>query len=167
MAHCLSDLPSGIRLRPVSSSDRGFLLHVYASTREEELAPVPWTDAQKATFIEQQFDAQDRHYRAHYAGASLDVVEWDGAPAGRLYVARWSDEIRIIDIALLPEFRGRGIGTRLLRGLLDEAARTRGRLSIHVEKHNPALRLYQRLGFVVVGDKGLHLLMEASPGERG
>jgi ribosomal protein S18 acetylase RimI-like enzyme len=163
VAHGLSDLPSGITLRPVSSSDRDFLLHVYASTREEELAPVPWTEAQKAAFIEQQFEAQDRHYREHYAGASLDVVEWDGAPAGRLYVARWTDEIRIIDIALLPEFRGRGIGTRLLRGLLDEAARARRRVSIHVEKHNPALRLYARLGFAPIADRGVYLLMEATP----
>jgi ribosomal protein S18 acetylase RimI-like enzyme len=163
VAHSLSDLSSGITLKPVSSSDRDFLLHVYASTREEELAPVPWTDAEKAAFIEQQFEAQDRHYREHYAGASLDVVEWDGAPAGRLYVARWSDEIRIIDIALLPEFRGRGIGTRLLRGLLDEAARARRRVSIHVEKHNPALQLYARLGFAPVADRGVYLLMEATP----
>jgi ribosomal protein S18 acetylase RimI-like enzyme len=167
VAHGLSDLPSGITLRPVSSSDRDFLVHVYASTREEELAPVSWPDAEKAAFIEQQFDAQDRHYRTHYAGASLDVVEWDGAPAGRLYVARWSDEIRIIDITLLPEHRGAGIGTRLIRELLDEGRRTGNRVTIHVEKNNPALRLYQRLGFVVVADKGLHLLMEASPAEPG
>jgi ribosomal protein S18 acetylase RimI-like enzyme len=163
VVHGLSDLPSAITLRPVSSSDRDFLLHVYASTREEELAPVPWTDAEKAAFIEQQFEAQDRHYREHYAGASLDVVEWDGAPAGRLYVARWSEEIRIIDIALLPEFRGRGIGTRLLRGLLDEAARARRRLSIHVEKGNAAFRLYERLGFEVTADRGVYVLMEATP----
>ncbi len=163
MAHGLTDPPSGITLRPVSSSDRDFLLHVYASTREGELAPLPWTNDERAAFIEQQFEAQDRHYRENYAGASLDVVECDGAPAGRLYVARWSDEIRIIDIALLPEFRGRGIGTRLLRGLLDEAARTRRRLSIHVEKHNPALRLYSRLGFAPIADRGVYLLMEATP----
>jgi ribosomal protein S18 acetylase RimI-like enzyme len=163
VAHGLSDLPSGITLRPVSSSDRDFLLQVYASTREEELARVPWTGAEKAAFIEQQFDAQDRHYREHYAGASLDVVECDGAPAGRLYVARWSDEIRIVDIALLPEFRGRGIGTRLLGELLDEAARSGKRVSIHVEKGNPAFRLYERLGFEVTADKGLYVLMEATP----
>ena len=162
-AHGLSELPSGITLRPVGSSDRDFLLHVYASTREEELAPVPWTDAEKAAFIEQQFEAQDRHYREHYSGASLDVVECDGAPAGRLYVARWSDEIRIMDIALLPDFRGRGIGTRLLRGLLDEAGRAGRRLSIHVEKNNPALRLYSRLGFEPVADRGVYLLLEATP----
>jgi ribosomal protein S18 acetylase RimI-like enzyme len=163
LAHGLSDLPSGITLRPVSSSDRDFLLAVYASTREEELAPVPWTDAEKAAFIEQQFEAQDRYYREHYPGGSLDVVEWDGVAAGRLYVARWSDEIRVIDISLLPDFRGRGIGTRLLRGLLDEAARGRRRLSIHVEKHNPALRLYERLGFAPAADRGVYLLMEATP----
>ena len=163
MAHRLTALPPAVAVRPVTSDDRDLLIRVYASTREEELAPVPWTDAEKAAFIAQQFEAQDRHYREHYAGASLDVVDWDGAPAGRLYVARWSDEIRIIDIALLPEFRGRGIGTRLLCGLLDEAARARRRLSIHVEKHNPALRLYARLGFAPVADEGVYLLMEATP----
>ena len=163
MAHGLNEPPSPITLRPVSSSDRDFLLRVYASTREEELAPVSWTEAEKAAFIEQQFEAQDRHYREHYAGASLDVVEWDGAPAGRLYVARWSDEIRIMDIALLPEFRGRGIGTALLRALLNEASAAGKRLTIHVEKFNPARRLYERLGFAEAADRGVYVLMEATP----
>lgn len=162
MAHGLSDLPSGITLRPVRSNDRDFLLQVYASTRDEELAPVPWTDAEKASFLQQQFDAQSEAYGA-YSDAEFLVILVDGAPAGRLYVARWTDEIRIMDIALLPEFRGRGTGTRLLRDLLGEAARTRRRLSIHVEKHNPALRLYQRLGFAPAAERGVYVLMEATP----
>jgi ribosomal protein S18 acetylase RimI-like enzyme len=135
---------------------------VYASTREEELAPVPWTDAEKAAFIEQQFEAQDAHY-CTYPEAAFDVIEVDGEPAGRFYIARWPDEIRIMDIALLPEYRNRGIGTHLLRELLDEAAATGRRLSIHVEKFNRARSLYERLGFRETLDRGVYVLLEATP----
>ena len=163
MAHSLSDLPSGIALRPVGASDRDFLLQVYASTREEELRPVDWSADQKAAFVRMQFEAQNAYYREHYHPATFDVVEVDGDPVGRLYVARWADEIRIIDVALLPEHRGRGIGTSVIRALLDEAAASGKRLSIHVEKHNPARRLYERLEFVESVDRGLYVLMEATP----
>jgi len=151
------------RLRPVSESDDRFLRRVYASLREDELALVSWDEAQREAFLRQQFDAQDTHYREHYDGASFDVIEVEGEPAGRLYVARWEDEIRIMDIALLPEYRGAGSGTRLLRDLLDEGARTGKRVSIHVEKNNPALRLYECLGFAAVADRGVYLLLEATP----
>jgi len=151
------------RLRPAGADDRAFLLRVYASTREEELGLVDWSDEQKAAFVLQQFEAQDEHYREHYDPATFDVIEVDGEPAGRLYVARWEDEIRIIDIALLPGYRGRGIGTALLKALLDEAAAARKRLSIHVELNNPARRLYERLGFAPVEGRGVYVLMEARP----
>ena len=151
-------------LRPVGIADREFLLRLYASTREEELALVDWAPDQRAAFLEQQFAAQDRHYRERYDGASLDVVEVDGQPAGRLYVARWPSEIRIMDIALLPEFRGQGIGGALLRDLVAEADRSGRRLSIHVERQNPALRLYARLGFALREDKGVYLLLERGAG---
>jgi len=163
VAHGLSDLPSGITVRPVSSSDRDFLLQVYASTREEELRLVDWSADQKAAFVRMQFEAQDAYYREHYHPATFEVVEVDGEPVGRLYVVRWEDEIRIIDIALLPEHRGRGVGTSVIRALLDEAAASGKRLSIHVEKHNPARRLYERLGFAEAGEHGLYLLMEVTP----
>ena len=151
------------RLRPAGAGDRDFLLQVYASTREEELRLVDWSDEQKAAFVRQQFEAQDAYYRDNYDPVTFDVIEVDGASAGRLYVARWDDEIRIIDIALLPEYRGRGIGTELLRALLDEAAEAGKRLSIHVELNNPARRLYDRLGFTPIEERGLYLLMEAAP----
>jgi ribosomal protein S18 acetylase RimI-like enzyme len=163
VAHHLSDLAPGLTLRPVSPSDRDFLLQVYASTREEELQLVDWSDDQKTAFVRMQFDAQDAYYREHYSPATFDVVEVDGEPVGRLYVARWEDEIRIMDIALLPEFRGAGVGTRLLRELLTEGAREGKRVSIHVEKQNPALRLYERLGFTPLADRGVYLLLEAQP----
>lgn len=163
MAHALSELPSGIGLRPVVADDRDFLLQVYASTREEELRLVDWSPEQKTAFVRMQFEAQDTDYHRNYADASFDVIELDGQPVGRLYVARRENEVQIVDIALLPEQRGRGIGTALIRGLLDEAAAAGKRLSIHVELNNPALRLYARLGFAPVEQRGLYLLLEAAP----
>jgi len=162
-AQGLSDLPSWSTLRPVEASDRAFLLQVYASTREEELRLVDWSAEQKAAFVQMQFEAQDAYYREHYHPATFDVIEVDGEPVGRLYVARWEREIRIIDVALLAEHRGRGIGTSVIRALLDEAAASGKRLSIHVERNNPAKALYERLGFAEVADHGLYLLMEAKP----
>jgi ribosomal protein S18 acetylase RimI-like enzyme len=113
--------------------------------------------------LRQQFDAQDAYYRAHYANATFDVIEADGKAAGRLYVARWEDEIRIMDIALLPEYRGNGTGTSLLRRLLAEADAGGKRTTIHVERNNPALRLYERLGFSVVKESGVYLFLERPP----
>lgn len=152
-----------ISLRPVTVADADFLCAVYASTRADELAVTGWTDEQKAEFCQMQFTAQDAHYRQHYPTAEFSVVEHDGTPAGRLYVDRWSKEIRIMDIALLPAHRGRGIGTQLLRALMTEAEAAQKLLSIHVERMNPALRLYERLGFKMAEDKGVYLLMEWTP----
>lgn len=149
-----------IRLRPVVAGDREFLAAVYASTRMEELAATDWTDGQKAEFCEMQFTAQDAHYRQHYPTADFQVIEIHGAPAGRLYVDRWKEEIRIMDIVLLPEHCGKGIGTMLLLALQQEAADSGKSLSIHVERFNPALRLYERLGFRMTEDKGVYLLLE-------
>jgi ribosomal protein S18 acetylase RimI-like enzyme len=111
-----------------------------------------------------QFEAQDTHYRQHYPEASFDVVEDDGEPVGRLYVSRWEEEIRIVDIALLPTARGRGLGSQLLAHLFEESRQSGKAVSIHVEKENPARRLYERLGFREVEDRGVYLLMRREPG---
>jgi ribosomal protein S18 acetylase RimI-like enzyme len=150
-----------ITLRPAGPGDEAFLFAVYAGTRAEELALVDLSDEQKDAFLEHQFAAQSAHYREHYTNASYDVIELDGEPVGRLYVARWEDEIRVMDIALLPEHRGAGIGAQLLSDLLAEGAEAGKNVSIHVEINNPARRLYERLGFVPVADKGVYVLMEA------
>lgn len=149
-----------VTLRPAGPDDREFLLRAYAGTRADELRAVPWPDAVKEAFVRQQFEAQDRHYRAHYTGASFDVIEVDGVPAGRFYVLRGPAGIRVMDIVLLPEHRGRGLGERLLRGVLDEAASAGVPVTIHVEKTNRARRLYERLGFRDAEDRGAYLLME-------
>ncbi len=149
-----------VRLRLACSEDADFLCSVYASTRAEELAATDWSAEQKRAFCRQQFDAQDTHYRAHYPTAEFSIIERGGVAVGRLYVDRWAQEIRIMDIALLPEHRGAGIGTKLLQELQEEARAAGKALTIHVEKFNPALRLYERLGFKVREDKGVYLLME-------
>jgi ribosomal protein S18 acetylase RimI-like enzyme len=152
-----SDSP---RLRAATPEDEPFLRAVYAATRADELALVPWSDEQKRTFTAMQFAAQSTDYHRNYPDAQYSIIEVQGVPAGRLYVDRCSTEIRIIDIALLPEHRRAGIGTSLLRVLQDEARAAGKTLTIHVEKFNPALRLYQRLGFQQIEDKGVYLLLE-------
>jgi ribosomal protein S18 acetylase RimI-like enzyme len=156
-------MTGSVELRRTEPQDADLLFRVYASTRVQELSVVPWNDAQKEAFLRAQFEAQDRWYREHYATASFGVVVVGGIPAGRLYVHRGESEIRIVDIALLPEHRGAGVGTALVRELLHEADTAGKRVTIHVERFNPALRLYQRLGFAVAEDKGVYLLLERSP----
>lgn len=151
-----------VTFRSIAPEDEPFLRRVYASTRLEELAPLAWSAEQQRAFLDQQFDAQHRHYQQYYADAEFLVILHDAQPIGRLYVARWPEQIVLIDIALLPEYRGAGIGTRLLRGLLDEAAAAGKPVRIHVEKFNPALRLYQRLGFYPIEDQGVYWYMEWS-----
>ena len=147
-------------LRAATPEDEQFLRAVYAGTRAEELAQTPWNDEQKRAFTDMQFAVQDADYRLRYPTAQYSIIEVEGIPAGRLYLVRWEREIRIMDIALLPEHRRAGIGTKLLRELQDEA-RTAGKaLTIHVEKFNPALSLYHRLGFQQIEDKGIYLFLE-------
>jgi ribosomal protein S18 acetylase RimI-like enzyme len=151
------------RLRPGSDADRAFLVELYGSTREEELDQIAWEPGAREAFVDQQFTAQDAHYRANYPGATLDVIELDGKRAGRLYVHRGRRDIRIMDIALAPGFRGRGVGTGLLRSLIGEAQESGRTLSIHVEANNPARALYERLGFRRAGEHGVYMRMEWNP----
>lgn len=150
-------------LRPVRPEDREHLLAVYASTRAEELAPVPWTEEQKAAFVKMQFDAQTTYWGEQYPDADRSIIEIDDVPAGRIYVQRWPKEFRLVDIALLPDYRKRGVGTELIRGLFSEAARAGTVVTIHVETFNPARALYERLGFAPKGEQGMYVLMEWKP----
>ncbi|MCX6982627.1 MAG: GNAT family N-acetyltransferase [Verrucomicrobia bacterium] len=148
-------------LRPVRWTEDGpFLEAVYSSTRAAELAMVPWSAEQKAAFCRMQFTAQHTDYQRNYPAAAYGIIERGGTALGRLYVDRRESEIHILDITLLPEHRGAGLGTRLLRGLQEEARAAGKALGIHVEKFNPALRLYERLGFRAKEDLGVYLLME-------
>jgi len=152
-----------LALRPIRPDDEPFLRRVYASTRVDELAPLGWSAEQRDAFLDQQFDAQHRHYQTHYADADFLVILLDNQPIGRLSVARWPEQILLIDIALLPEHRGDGIGSRLIQALLDEADPSGKPVRLHVEKFNRARRLYERLGFSIVVDRGVYWFMERAP----
>jgi len=162
----LSASSVGAGLRPVTADDREFLYSVYASTRTEELSVVPWTDEQKAAFLRMQFDAQDSYYREVYPEGRFLVVTRDDEPVGRLYVVRLADEMRIVDIALLPAHRGAGIGTRLVSDVIAEAAQAGIRVTLHVEPWNPARRLYERFGFRTIKPDPVHELMELAPSDQ-
>ena len=125
-----------------------------------------WSKGEIDAFLKMQFTAQHHHYQEHYGDASFDLVLVDGTPAGRLYLQRREDEHRIVDIALLPAYRGKGIGRKMLRDILAAAGGEGKAVRIHVERNNPALRLYERLGFVRTGDTGVYYLMAWTPAER-
>lgn len=148
-----------VHRRPAQDSDLAFLSQVYASTRAEELAPVPWPDDVKAAFLRSQFEAQHSHYHQHYADANFDVIMLDETPIGRLYVHRTSGEFRLMDIALLPEYRNQGIGSALIGALLAEADAKGVFVGLHVERFNPAHRLYIRFGFAEVEDREVYVYM--------
>lgn len=148
-----------IDYRAETPTDLPFLTRLYRSTREAELNRVPWPEAEKQNFIEMQFRAQHSHYKTHYPEALWLVIERDQTAIGRLYLERWSNEHRIIDIALCPEARGQGFGAAILQDVMEEAAIAGKAVGIHVEKSNPAMTLYRRLGFQVSEDKGVYDLM--------
>jgi len=148
-----------VSLRSAQAEDEAFLLQVYASTRAEEMALVPWTEAQKAAFIRFQFDAQRTHYQNYYTAAQTWVILREDFPIGRMIVDDSGPVILLMDIALLPECRGNGIGGCLLRALQDYAAQSARPIRLHVEFFNPALRLYERLGFVPTHQSGISIEM--------
>lgn len=152
-----------ITLRPILPGDEEFLFSVYASTRAEELELLGWSAALKQEFLQMQFRAQAKSYQENYPGAEFRVILLDGQPVGRLYVQRIRTEIHVIDISLLPQYRGQGIGSQLLNGIMKEGAESDRPVTMYVERFNPALRLYVRLGFRQVSDQGVYLFMKRLP----
>jgi RimJ/RimL family protein N-acetyltransferase len=156
-------LSQGFALRPETDADVPFLLRLYASTRVAELAPVPWTAEQKHAFLAGQFQAQRHHYRAYFGDSAFGVIEQNGEPVGRLYLQARQTQLHVIDIALLPDWCGCGTGTAILQALQSAAQASGKGLGIMVEKFNPALRLYRRLGFTEIADHGVYLELEWLP----
>jgi ribosomal protein S18 acetylase RimI-like enzyme len=152
--------PESITLRPVTKDDEKFLWGVYCSTRLDELRPVPWTEEEKVAFLTMQFRAQAEHYERVYEKADFLIIMRHGVDIGRLYIDRMPNEIHLIDIALLPEFRGGGIGAALMKEILEEGRTSGRKVTIYVENFNPARHLYDRLGFRHVDDNGVYHLME-------
>lgn len=159
--------PAGITLQPITPEDMPFLRELYAQTRADELAPVAWTDEFKHAFIEQQFNAQHAFYHDAFAGADFLLVQRDGVAIGRIYIYRSPVEILVLDIALIPELRNHGLGSALLGEVIAEAQRDGGRVALHVEASNPARRLYDRLGFVLVEPGEVYDLLHLQPRATG
>ena len=149
-----------ITLRPVQESDNEFLLKVYGSTREQEMAQVPWTAEQKQQFVRMQWEAQKNHYAAQHRTASHEIISLEGSAAGRLYLDRSGEKFHILDITLLPEYRNRGVGSFLLGQIMAEAKEAGKPVTIYVETFNPSLRLFERLGFTPIHQEGFHLLLQ-------
>jgi GNAT superfamily N-acetyltransferase len=152
-----------ISFRPTQDSDRDFLLGVYAGSREWERQTATWTDADWQDFVAGQFKLQDQAYRMTYLGASFTIIEMDGVAIGRLYADRQSGCLRIIEFSIAPQWQGRGIGTDILRSLINEAHGGKVPVRLSVQKGSPALRLYQRHGFEMVQDLGQHFEMKWTP----
>ncbi len=150
-----------VTLRPVVADDDQFLFEVYAGTRRAEMAAWGWETVQQDAFLKMQFLAQKQSYAMQYPHADHSIILLDQKPAGRLYVVRSEEEIHLTDISLLPEYRGQGIGAKLIKDLLDEARQSGKPCRLQVLKTNPdAARLYERLGFSATGEDALYLEME-------
>ena len=154
------------RLIPVSPSDYPLLFEIYVSSRAEEMKLAPWTDEQKHAFLESQFEAQDNHYHSIYPNGSYDLIKLEDQTAGRLYQAELDDEIRILDITVLPQFRNRGIGTFLLSEILETGKNKQKPVRIYLETYNPSQTLFTRLGFTAIADDGVYCLWEKMPEEK-
>jgi GNAT superfamily N-acetyltransferase len=149
---------AGITLRPATPDDDNFQLKLYAGTRLDELEPIDWDEDQKQAFIKMQFNARQLQYSHRYPLAADNIILQGSRPIGRMLVDR-NEQIVLVDIALLPEHRNAGIGTRLVQSLLDEAVRTGKSVRLHVVTTNPAVRMYERLGFSTADDNGSYLEM--------
>ena len=154
---------AGVSLRAACADDEGFLFSLYASTRRDEMAAWGWPAAQQEMFLRMQYAALRQRHAAEPERTRHHIILRDGAPVGRIIVVRSADEIRLADIALLPEHRSAGIGSALIRELQEEAARDGLPVRLHVTRDNRAARLYERHGFIITGDTGSHLKMEWSP----
>jgi ribosomal protein S18 acetylase RimI-like enzyme len=159
-----SNPPSGISLRPYRAEDQELLFAIYAGTRKDEVAAFGWNAAQQEVFLRMQFNAQRRGYEAAYPQADHQIICLEGQPIGRIMVQRAADHAHLVDIALLPEYRGRGIGGALLRELIAESDQNRVPVRLNVHRTNAgAWRLYDRLGFIQTGEDEIYYQMERPP----
>ena len=149
-----------VSLRPVTPGDEDFLLRVYKSSRGEDLRGLGWDEDRISEFLEMQYEAQGNFHASDFPNASDEVILLDSQPVGRLIVDRRADEIRLVDLALLPDYRNRGLGSRLIQSLKEEATLQRKPLRLQLIRFNRALGLFERLGFMRTSETGTHFQME-------
>jgi hypothetical protein len=156
-------MSSILALVSVTESDVSFLTELYASTRAIEMAIVPWTDEQKREFLRIQFEAQDQHYRERYPNASFEIIKLNEQQVGRLYQAELADEIRIIDLAFLPQYFNEHIFILLLKEILQKGEQTGKPVRIFLESFDPTTQIFINLGFNKIDEHGIHFLWERKP----
>jgi GNAT superfamily N-acetyltransferase len=149
--------------RPATPADQDFLWKVYAATRSAEVAAWGWAPAQQEAFLRMQFHARGLAYQASYPGAEHSIVLENGGPVGQIIVSRTAAELRLVDIALLPEHRNRGLGAHLISALIREADAAALPLRLTVARGNPAIHLYLRLGFASTSEDAMYIEMERKP----
>lgn len=154
---------SSVSLRPVTAQDRDLLLRIYASTRARELALVPWDAAQKSLFLQHQFAFQDQHYGAQFPDAEYSIVVHNGEDAGRIFITRDETRIHVLEFTILPEHRGRGIGTEILRWLKEEARGKALPLTTYLDQLSDSQAWLEKRGFTRISDEGIHFLMQWTP----
>ena len=151
-------------LRSETPDDDVFLSNLYATTRDD-IHSLLWSDEQKAGLCHSQFLAQRKYYREFFEDATFDVILLAGHPIGRLYVRTSKDEIRVVDISLMPEMRGKGIGTTLMQRVLIDGECTRLPVRLRVRHDTPARQWYEQMGFSCIADEEFHWHMERLPSE--
>ena len=157
----------GVTFREAGEGDRPFLRELYREVRSAELALTDWDEPRKRAFADDQFQRQDEWYRSQYPGARFLVVERDGAPIGRLYFMAGAEELRLMEVTLVPAERNRGLGTAIASSLLEIADASGLFVTLHVETFNPARNLYARLGFCAGEANGIYLSMRREAVTRG
>jgi len=150
----------GLTLREVSSLDEEFLLDLYRSVREAEMAMVPWTDEQRLAFVRHQYAAQRNHYRTEYPAAQHSILLKDDVPVGMLYIDFTQADVKIMDLIISPSSRNLGIGSSLLKVLQSEASRLQKPITVFVDQQDRSIKLFDRLGFKPVEEQGMHILLE-------
>lgn len=154
---------SKINLKPITEEDKAFLCQVYISSREDEMGIKDWQEKERTEFLESQFNMQHTYYMKSYQNPSFDIVLMGNTAIGRLYVERTAEEIRVIDISLLKEYRGLGVGTQLFNSLIKESENKNMNLTLHVEYYNFAKQWYEKIGFKQCGENGVYVFMIRSP----
>ncbi len=152
-----------INFRPITDNDLDFLCELYADTRADEMTLSGWEQTEIDKFLNMQFNIQHKQYMDNYKKAQFEIVLYNKVPAGRLYVDRRKKEIRIIDIALLRQFQRQGIGSRIMKNLITETDDKQVPIGLHVEYNNPAMGLYERLGFKKCELIGIYYFMKRNP----
>lgn len=144
------------------TEDQAFLYELYRSTRIEEVSAWGWEEGELDAFLRMQFDLRQRSYALQYPLAQHGVLLHNGVKVGGIILQESPQDIRLIDVSLVPEYRNGGIGTALLKGLQDKAAAHGKRIRLHVIRSNLAVSLYERLGFRVAEGDGIYAAMEWS-----